>query len=110
MTTVLSPPPGPLPQGQGESRAKSPALARGVWEKDRGGSSFALFKRLWREHIRHHRGRLLLVLLLTGIMAGTTALYPVVIDHAFWLFTELDRRMLYPIPVLVINVTSATAG
>jgi subfamily B ATP-binding cassette protein MsbA len=70
----------------------------------------ALIGRLWREHIRHHKPRLLLVLVLTGIMAGTTALYPVVIDHAFQMFTDRDRRILYQIPALVIAVTSLKAA
>ncbi len=72
-------------------------------------STRALLGRLWREHIRHHRGRLLLVLLLTGLMAGTTALYPVVIDHAFQMFTARDQRILYQLPVLVIVVTTVKA-
>ena len=62
----------------------------------------ALLGRLWREHVRHYKPRLLLVLVLTLLMAGTTALYPVVIDHAFDMFTDRDRRILYQIPVLVV--------
>jgi len=73
-------------------------------------STRALLRRLWREHIRHHKSRLLLILVLTGIMAGTTALYPVVIDHAFQMFTNKDRRILYQIPALVLLVTSVKAA
>src|ERR1700712_2946443 len=69
-----------------------------------------LLMRLWREHIRHHRARLLLVLVLTLLMAGVTALYPVVIDHAFTMFAEKDRRILYQIPLLVILITAVKAG
>jgi len=69
-----------------------------------------LLARLWREHISHYKPRLLLVLLLTAIMAGTTALYPVVIDHAFQMFTDRDRRILYQIPVLVVAITSIKAA
>ena len=72
--------------------------------------SYALLYRLWREHVRHYRGRLLLVLLLTAIMAGTTALYPVVIDHAFTMFTNRDERILYQVPILVVIVTSIKAA
>ena len=54
----------------------------------------ALLGRLWREHMRHHRGRLLLILLLTAVMAALTALYPVVIDRAFSMFTGKDERIL----------------
>ena len=50
------------------------------------------------------------MLVLTGLMAGTTALYPVVIDHAFQMFTDRDRRILYQIPALVIAITSIKAA
>ena len=70
----------------------------------------ALLGRLWREHLRQHRGRLLLILLLTVAMAGLTALYPVVIDRAFSMFTGRDQRILYQIPVLVVIVTAAKAA
>jgi subfamily B ATP-binding cassette protein MsbA len=69
-----------------------------------------LLIRLWREHIRHHKPRLFLVVVLTGLMAATTALYPVVIDHAFQMFTARDQRILYQIPVLVVAVTAVKAA
>jgi subfamily B ATP-binding cassette protein MsbA len=69
-----------------------------------------LLGRLWREHIRHHRPRLLLVLVLTVVMAGTTAIYPVVIDHAFAMFAAKDERILYQVPALVVVVTSVKAA
>ncbi|HEY6433144.1 MAG TPA: ABC transporter ATP-binding protein [Acetobacteraceae bacterium] len=73
-------------------------------------STRALLTRLWREHVRHQKTRLLLVLALTGLMAGTTALYPVVIDHAFVMFTNKDARILYQIPALVVVVSSVKAA
>ena len=72
-------------------------------------STGALLLRLWREHVSHHKPHLVLVLVLTAVMAGTTALYPVVIDHAFQMFTEHDRRILYQIPALVVAVTTVKA-
>ena len=68
-----------------------------------------LLGRLWREHLIHHKVRLTLVLALTLLMAGTTALYPVVINHAFDMFTNHDRRILYQIPALVVLVTGVKA-
>ena len=50
------------------------------------------------------------MLVLTVLMAGTTALYPVVIDHAFQMFTDRDRRILYQIPALVVVITSIKAA
>ncbi len=73
-------------------------------------SSRALLGRLWRGHVRHHKARLLLVLALTALMAGTTALYPVVIDHAFEMFAHRDPRILYQIPALVVVVSSIKAA
>ncbi|HVB67264.1 MAG TPA: ABC transporter ATP-binding protein [Acetobacteraceae bacterium] len=75
----------------------------------RSETTRALIGRLWREHIRRHLPRLLLILLLTLIMAGTTALYPVVIDHAFNMFTHKDPRILYQVPALVVAITSVKA-
>ncbi len=67
-------------------------------------------RRLWREHIAHHRGRLGLVLLLTALMAGLTAVYPVVIQRALSMFEAHDSRILYQIPALVIAITAAKAS
>jgi subfamily B ATP-binding cassette protein MsbA len=71
--------------------------------------TFVLLGRLWREHLVHHKPRLALVMALTLLMAGTTALYPVVINHAFEMFTAHDRRILYQIPALVLVVTGVKA-
>ncbi len=73
-------------------------------------STRALLGRLWREHGCHHRGPLVLILVLTIAMAGLTALYPVVIDRAFSMFTGRDQRILYQIPVFVVIVTAAKAA
>ncbi len=73
-------------------------------------STRALLVRLWREHLRRYKPRLLLVLLLTAVMAGTTALYPVVIDRAFSMFTARDARILYQLPITVLVVTSVKAA
>ncbi|HQT79116.1 MAG: ABC transporter permease [Rhodospirillales bacterium 20-64-7] len=75
----------------------------------RSDRTFELLFRLWREHLIHHKARLALILALTLAMAGTTALYPVVINHAFQMFTQHDRRILYQIPVLVVIVTGVKA-
>jgi subfamily B ATP-binding cassette protein MsbA len=68
-----------------------------------------LLLRLWREHIRDKRGRLCLILVLTALMAATNALYPLLIDRAFTMFTRHDERILYQVPFLAIALTSAKA-
>ena len=72
--------------------------------------SWPLMRRMWREHVRHHRGRLLAVLALTALMAGLTALYPVVINRAISMFVARDGRILYQLPALVVAVTTAKAA
>ena len=66
-------------------------------------------RRLWREHVGKRRGALAVIMLLTGVVAGLTALYPVVISRAFDMFTSKDARILYQIPVLVVIVTATKA-
>lgn len=73
-------------------------------------STRVLLWRLWREHLREHRPRMLLVLALTGVMAGTTALYPVVIKYAFQMFADRNPDIVVQIPVLVVIVTLAKAA
>jgi subfamily B ATP-binding cassette protein MsbA len=70
-------------------------------------SARQLMRRLWREHVRHHVGQLFVVLVLTGLMAGFAAVYPVVIKRALDMFQAHDERILYQIPALVVAVTSA---
>ncbi len=87
--------------------ATSPRIELKEGKRD---STRAFLGRLWREHVGHHKPRLALVLVLTGLMAGATALYPVVIDHAFQMFAARDRRILYQIPALVVAITSVKAA
>ena len=73
-------------------------------------TTYAMMRRLWREHISHHRIRLAFVLLLTAITAGLTSLYPLVIDRALSMFEAHDSRILYQIPALIIVITCAKAA
>jgi subfamily B ATP-binding cassette protein MsbA len=69
-------------------------------------STPALIRRLWREHIRFYRGRIVLIVVMTLIMSGATALYPALIDWAFTMFAHKDARILYQVPILVLVVTA----
>ncbi len=68
-----------------------------------------LLRRLWREHIRHYRGKLYAVLVFTLAMAATQALYPEVIKDAVTMFDKHDRRILYQVPALVASITAVRA-
>ena len=73
-------------------------------------STAGLLGRLWREHVRLHRARLAGIVALTLLVAGLTALYPVVINRAISMFVARDQRILYQLPVLVVLVTAAKAA
>ena len=68
-----------------------------------------IIRRLWREHVHAFRGRIVLIVIMTAIMSGTTALYPALIDRAFTMFAKRDPRILYQVPALVLVVTTAKA-
>lgn len=72
--------------------------------------SWPFLQRLWKEEIRSYPKRILLIIILTLLMAGLTALYPLVIKRALDMFKENDPRILYQIPALVIMVTTAKAA
>ena len=71
--------------------------------------SWPLLARLWREHVRAHRGAVAAILALTLAMSAATALYPLVIQRGFALFAARDPRILYQIPLLVLVVTGVKA-
>jgi len=73
-------------------------------------ASRALLRRLWREEVTLHRGRIVSVVVLTIAMAGLTALYPLVISRAVDMFAAHDPRILYQVPALVILITGAKAA
>jgi subfamily B ATP-binding cassette protein MsbA len=78
-----------------------------VWPRSEDTS--VLLRRLWREFISRYRGRLLVVLACTLVMAATQALYPEIIKDAVGMFTRRDPRILYQVPAVVAVVTLVRA-
>ncbi|WP_051292582.1 ABC transporter ATP-binding protein [Acetobacter nitrogenifigens] len=72
--------------------------------------SVGLLRRLWREEVRLHRGRIVSVIVLTILTAVLTALYPLVIQRALDMFSSHDERILYQVPLLVVAITIAKAA
>ncbi|HEX3349638.1 MAG TPA: ABC transporter ATP-binding protein [Acetobacteraceae bacterium] len=70
----------------------------------------ALVGRLWREYIARHRGTIVVIVVLTLILAGAQALYPVVIQRAISMFEARDQRILYQVPVLVVCLMTIKAA
>jgi ATP-binding cassette, subfamily B, bacterial MsbA len=72
-------------------------------------SSRVLVVRLWRDHIARHRGRIALALVCTLLVAGLTALYPVVIQQAFDRFAANDPAVVWLLPPVIVALTSVKA-
>jgi len=72
-------------------------------------ASVPLVLRLWREHIRQHPRLLALAIVCTLALAGTTALYPVIIQQAFNRFAAGDPQVVWLLPPVIIAVTLARA-
>jgi subfamily B ATP-binding cassette protein MsbA len=73
-------------------------------------STRALTLRLWRDQVSRHRPGILLALACTVVMAGLTALYPVVIQQSFDLFTANRTDLLWLIPPVIVAVTLAKSA
>ena len=73
----------------------------------RESSSYDLIRRYWRDHLHQQRGLLLLAVLLTLLLAGITALYPVIIQQAFDSFGKGDTNIVWLLPPVIILVTAA---
>ena len=69
-------------------------------------TSRALLARLWRDYVARHRQGIALALLCTLGVAGLTALYPVVIQQSFDLFTAGRQDVLWLIPAVIVVVTA----
>jgi subfamily B ATP-binding cassette protein MsbA len=72
-------------------------------------ASIPLIRRLWREHIKRFPRFIALALVSTLGVAGTTALYPVIIQQAFNRFTAGDADVVWLLPPIIIAVTSGKA-
>lgn len=70
----------------------------------------ALLGRLWRAYVAGHRRGIALALLCTLGVAGMTALYPVVIQQSFDLFTADRQDVLWAIPLVIVVVTALKAA
>ncbi len=73
-------------------------------------ASLALLRRLWRGYVGRHRKGIAAALGCTVAVAALTALYPVVIQQSFDLFTEGRQDVLWLIPIVIVVVTCLKAA
>jgi subfamily B ATP-binding cassette protein MsbA len=72
--------------------------------------SLPLLSRFWRAHLAAERRRLLAALVCTLGLAAVTALYPIIIQQSFDMFTRGETAALVWLPVVIIAATSARGG
>ena len=63
------------------------------------------FKRIWKNYGREHLFSFIIANLFMILIAGTTALYPIVIDYAFLSLEEANWSKIIFIPVFIILLT-----
>jgi len=68
--------------------------------------SLALIRRLWRTWVRPHGARIVLILVVIAISAGTTGLYPILINQAYDAFGARDMNAILFLPPAVIVVVA----
>ena len=63
------------------------------------------FKRIWKNYGKEHLFSFIIANLFMIIIAGTTALYPIVIDYAFLSLEEANWSKIIFIPIFIILLT-----
>ena len=68
-------------------------------------SPLMVFRRIWRQWGHKHLVVFIIANILMLIVAGTTALYPIVIDYAFQFLTDKDWSKITLIPFAIVILT-----
>lgn len=72
-------------------------------------SSRLLVHRLVRDYLRRHQKGIALAILCTVLLAGLTAVYPIVIQQAFDRFSRGESSIVWLLPPVIVAVTCAKA-
>ena len=73
-------------------------------------SPIQAFKKIWKNYGRVHLNTFIIANILMLFIAGSTALYPIVIDYAFISLEEADWRKISFIPLFIIILTVIKGG
>ena len=74
------------------------------------GDAAPLLRRLWQDHVRRHRLPLALSLVAVALVAGSTSLYPLIVNWAFDAFATKDPWAISTLPWLILFASCAKAG
>jgi len=69
-----------------------------------------VFKRIWKNYGKGHLYSFILANVLMLFIAGSTALYPIVIDYAFLSLEEANWKKISLIPIFIILLTFIKGG
>jgi subfamily B ATP-binding cassette protein MsbA len=73
-------------------------------------SPIQAFKKIWKNYGKVHLNTFVIANILMLFIAGSTALYPIVIDYAFISLEEADWRKISFIPLFIIILTVIKGG
>ncbi|MGG7567063.1 ABC transporter ATP-binding protein [Rhodovulum sp. DZ06] len=87
----------------------SDQAARGDAAADPKARIMPMLGRLWRDWLSPHKAMLLLNLALIGAVAGTTSLYPIVVQKALDGFESRSEDIMFWAPIAVVAAVSVKA-
>ena len=73
-------------------------------------SPIQTFKRIWKNYGKAHLYSFIIANILILFIAGSTALYPIVIDYAFLSLEEANWKKISFIPIFIIVLTVIKGG
>lgn len=69
-------------------------------------TTWSLFRRLWRDWVRQHIGRLILIFVFMMIISALSGAYPVLIGYVFNGLNEASHNLIWQIPALIIGIAA----
>lgn len=69
-------------------------------------TTWSLFRRLWRDWVRQHIGRLILIFVFMMMISALSGAYPVLIGYVFNGLNEASHNLIWQIPALIIGIAA----
>ena len=69
-------------------------------------TTYSLFRRLWRDWVRQHIGRLILIFVFMMMISALSGAYPVLIGYVFNGLNEASHNLIWQIPALIIGIAA----
>ena len=69
-------------------------------------TTWSLFRRLWRDWVRQHIGRLIMIFVFMMMISALSGAYPVLIGYVFNGLNEASHNLIWQIPALIIGIAA----